>query len=81
MYPPGSLVELTNGLVGVVISASPDLPHRPALKILGDAASTLFKEPYPLDLVELENQTIFVKEVLDDERAATFIVTKTQLSK
>lgn len=76
MYPPGSLVELTNGLVGIVISASPELPHRPKLKVLGDATETLFEESYPLDLIELENQTIFVKEVLGDERAATFIVAK-----
>jgi HD-GYP domain-containing protein (c-di-GMP phosphodiesterase class II) len=76
MYPPGSLVELTNGLVGVVISADSNLPHRPTLKILGDSSDSLFKEHYLLDLVELENQTLFVKEVLSDERAAAFISAK-----
>lgn len=76
MYPPGSLVELTNGLVGVVISADSNLPHRPTLKILGDSSDSLFKEHYLLDLVELENQTLFVKEVLSDERAAAFISIK-----
>ena len=76
MYPPGSLVELTNGLVGVVISADSNLPHRPTLKILGDSSDSLFKEHYLLDLVELENQTVFVKEVLGDERAAAFISSK-----
>lgn len=76
MYPPGSLVELTNGLVGVVISADSNLPHRPKLKILGDSSDSLFKEHYLLDLVELENQTLFVKEVLSDERAAAFICAK-----
>ena len=76
MYPPGSLVELTNGLVGVVISADSNLPHRPTLKILGDSSDSLFKEHYLLDLVELENQTLFVKDVLSDERAAAFISIK-----
>ena len=76
MFPPGSLVELTNGLVGVVISADSNLPHRPTLKILGDSSDSLFKEHYLLDLVELENQTVFVKEVLGDERAAAFISSK-----
>ena len=76
MYPPGSLVELTNGLVGVVISADAALPHRPKLKILGDSEDALFKESYLFDLVELENQTVFVKEVLGDERAAAFISAK-----
>ena len=76
MYPPGSLVELTNGLVGVVISADSNLPHRPTLKILGDSSDSLFKEHYLLDLVELENQTLFVKEVLSDEWAAAFISIK-----
>lgn len=76
MYPPGSLVELTNGLIGVVISAETNLPHRPKLKILGDSSNMLFNESYLLDLAELENQTIFVKEVLDDERAAILIAAK-----
>ena len=76
MYPPGSLVELTNGLIGVVLSASANLPHRPKLKILGDASDSVFKEPYLLDLVELENQTLFVREVLSDDRAAAFISAK-----
>ncbi len=78
MYPPGSLVELTNGFIGIVISASPDLPHRPKLKILADSIDidTLLQEPYSLDLLELENQTLFVKEVLNDEIACQFITKK-----
>ena len=78
MYPPGSLVELTNGLIGIVISASPDLPHRPKLKILADSIDidTILAEPYLLDLLELENQTLFVKEVLNDEIACQFITNK-----
>lgn len=76
MYPPGSLVELTNGLVGVVISASPDLPHRPKLKILADSLDQARREPYILDLVDLENQTLFVKDVLNDETACQFITAK-----
>lgn len=67
MYTQGSLVKLTNGLVGVVLSSSPDMPHRPKLKILGDSDGQALKETYLLNLTDLENQTLFVSDVLDDE--------------
>ena len=70
MYPPGSLVELTNGLIGVVVSASQAMPHRPSLKILAQTDETPIAEPFMLDLADIDQQTIFVKDVLDDERAA-----------
>ena len=76
MYPVGSLVELTNGLIGVVISASQDMPHRPQLKILADADESLLENPFFLDLADLDNQTLFVHEVLNDERASHFISAK-----
>lgn len=72
MYAQGSLVELTNGLVGVVLSSSPDLPHRPKLKILGASDGKPLGEPFLLNLTDLENQTLFVSEVLDDEAAEKF---------
>ena len=70
MYPPGSLVELTNGLIGVVVSASQAMPHRPSLKILAQTDETPIAEPFMLDLADIDQQTIFVKDVLDDERVA-----------
>ncbi|MHC1761562.1 MAG: HD-GYP domain-containing protein [Negativicutes bacterium] len=73
MYPIGSLVELTNGLIGVVMSATPSMPHRPHLKILADAEELALEKPFSLDLADLENQTIFVKNVLSDEKASRFI--------
>jgi len=75
MYPSGSIVELTNGLVGVVVSTtSQDMPHRPQLKILADSAGNQLETPYLLDLAGLENQTLFVREVLSDERASRFML-------
>jgi putative nucleotidyltransferase with HDIG domain len=73
MYPPGSLVKLTNGLIGVVISASPAMPHRPRLKILAHADDSPVENSFILDLEELEHQTIFVKDILNDEQAAKFM--------
>ena len=70
MYPPGSLVELTNGFIGVVVSASQAMPHRPRLKILANADESPVENSFILDLVDLEHQTIFVKDILNDERAA-----------
>jgi len=73
MYPIGTLVELTNGFIGVVTSVSPSLPHRPVLKILGNPDGSDLTAPFIFDLADLENQTLFVKEILDDARAAQFI--------
>jgi len=73
MYPIGSLVELTNGLVGVVMSANQDMPHRPQLKIFANSDESVLEMPFLLDLADLDNQTVFVQEVLNDERAARFI--------
>ena len=73
MYPTGSLVELTNGLIGVVLSATPSLPHRPHLEILADADESMLENPFSLDLADLENQTVFVKNVLSGEKAARFL--------
>ena len=74
MYPQGILVELTNGLVGVVLSSSQDLPHRPRLKILASLNGEILKEPFILNLADLDTQTLFIKDVLDDETASTFLV-------
>jgi putative nucleotidyltransferase with HDIG domain len=73
MYPLGTLVELTNGFIGIVLATSPALPHRPLLKILCNPDGSTLEMPFTLDLAELENQTLFVKEILSDEKAAQFI--------
>jgi HD-GYP domain-containing protein (c-di-GMP phosphodiesterase class II) len=73
MYPIGSVVELTNGQIGVVLSANQGMPHRPRLKILAKSDGPPLQESYILDLADLINQTIFVREVLDSERATRFI--------
>jgi HD-GYP domain-containing protein (c-di-GMP phosphodiesterase class II) len=72
MYPTGSVVKLTNGFVGLVVSASQDMPHRPKIKILATADEIKLETPFLLDLVDLENQTLFVENVLNDEEAAQF---------
>lgn len=36
LYPIGSVVELSNGAVGVVVAANPVFPYRPQIKVLRD---------------------------------------------
>lgn len=36
LYPIGSVVELSNGAVGIVVSANPLFPYRPFIKLLKD---------------------------------------------
>ena len=73
MYPHGILVELTNGFIGIVAFSNPALPHRPLIKVLANPDGSMLDIPFPLDLSDLDNQTIFVKEILNDARAAQFI--------
>lgn len=38
LYPVGSVVELSNGAIGVVVAANPVFPYRPQIKVLKDEA-------------------------------------------
>lgn len=62
-YPVGSVVELTDGSVGLVIATHPpsddvQTPARPVLAILADAEGELLASPKPLDLARVEGRAI-----------------------
>lgn len=66
IYPVGSLVELSNGTVGVVISQNEHHRLKPFIMILLDDRKQLLKEFYELDL----------RQAVDEEGAATISITK-----
>lgn len=53
IYPPGSLVELMNGSVGIVLDVNEKYRHLPRIIILRDADNKVFS-PYIVNLIEIE---------------------------
>jgi len=53
VYPPGSIVELTNGAVGLVQEVNEQYRHLPLVLILRDAEGREI-EPYRVDLAQIE---------------------------
>ena len=51
VYPPGTLVEMTNGEVGIVVSANADSRLRPKVELVADSDKKL-RPPYVVNLFE-----------------------------
>lgn len=70
IYPPGSLVELTSGEVGIVLSTNPNHRLRPKIELLLNAAKVPC-EPRILDLEEepldLDDRPYVIKQAVPDE--------------
>mgnify|MGYP000128951862 FL=1 len=50
IYPPGTLVEMTSGEVGIVVSANPDARLRPKVELVM-TADKKFRAPYIINLI------------------------------
>jgi HD-GYP domain-containing protein (c-di-GMP phosphodiesterase class II) len=73
IYPVGSVVELNNGVIGKVISATPALPLRPKIQVLIDEFGERVGEETVLDLQTIDNLFIkrplsksYVKQILNE---------------
>jgi HD-GYP domain-containing protein (c-di-GMP phosphodiesterase class II) len=71
-YPIGSVVELADGAVGLVVATHPDRrdltsPARPVLALLTDPEGQPLPAPQPLDLAQVEGRSI-VRSLPADER-------------
>jgi putative nucleotidyltransferase with HDIG domain len=51
IYPPGTLVEMTNGEVGIVVSANPNARLRPKVELVLNHDKKL-RQPYVINMVE-----------------------------
>ncbi|MBE9912482.1 HD-GYP domain-containing protein [Paenibacillus donghaensis] len=52
IYPPGLTVKLSTGETAVVSRIHPNMPHRPVVRILGDAEGQSLHVPYEMDLAK-----------------------------
>ncbi len=57
IYPPGNLVRLDNGAVGVVMAVHAPEPFKPRVKVIRTAAGELIDVPYEVNLWEMGDQT------------------------
>ncbi|MCS7185205.1 MAG: HD domain-containing protein [bacterium] len=66
LYPPGTLVKLNTGEIGIITSTTPKLPTRPQVKLLIDPEGNKIKEPKFLNLTM--TPMIYVLEAVDEQK-------------
>jgi putative nucleotidyltransferase with HDIG domain len=54
IYPVGSYVQLEGGEIARVIRAQPEIPEKPVIAIVADAARTILSDPVEIDLAMTE---------------------------
>ncbi|HMA99526.1 MAG TPA: HD domain-containing phosphohydrolase, partial [Spirochaetota bacterium] len=64
MYPLGSVVQLKDMSMGVVIDANPRVPLRPTVKVVINADGEVLKENKIINMAEATS--VFIHEVIDD---------------
>lgn len=65
IYPIGSIVQLNNGIIGIVSRANPKFPLRPVIRILLDEFGDKILEIEEIDLEETPN--LFITSTLNSE--------------
>jgi len=72
VYPIGSLVELNDGSVGLVIGSVPRKPLRPIIKLIFDSEKNRLSDLIIINL--LEETALFVNRVLDEKEAGVSLL-------
>lgn len=72
VYPIGSLVELSDGGVGLVIGSVPRKPLRPIIKLIFDSEKNRLSDLIIINL--LDETALFVNRVLDEKEAGVSLL-------
>jgi len=64
VYPIGSIVELNNGTIGIVIGSIPQKPLRPIVKLIIDSNKKRFTDTIIVNL--LEEKALYITRALDE---------------
>ena len=64
LYPPGSIVELNDGAVGVVVGSREKDLFRPQVLLQSDSQGVPYESPRVLDLHEEGEKELFIRKVL-----------------
>lgn len=71
VYPVGTMVHLSSGDIGVVVSVPPDLPLRPMVRLIVDKNRRLYPNTAFIDMQK--NLTVFIDQVVDGEALKNLI--------
>lgn len=71
IYPPGLTVKLSTGETGVVSSIHTSTPHRPVVRIFGDAEGQRLQTPYEIDLAKA--LSVIITDVDGADAESTFL--------
>ena len=63
IFPPGSLIELDNGDVGVVIRTSMVDLYRPTVEVIYDSAGNKYSESQTINLLERDRHGDFQRAI------------------
>ena len=64
VYPPGSLVELDTGEIGIVVKESRSDKERPQVEVLYDSLGNRLNDPYLADLTEKGDKDKHLKSII-----------------
>lgn len=71
VYPVGTIVQLSSGDIGVVVSVPAELPLRPVIRLIVDKNRRLYPNSAFLDMQK--NLTVFIDQVVDGDALKNLI--------
>ena len=81
IYPPGNLVRLDTGELGVVLRVYAPDPYRPKVRVIADKAGEKLFRPYDINLWETSDATDGPKAVLNPVDPKTVALIPSRISK
>lgn len=63
IYPSGTLVELSNGRLAIVITPNTEIPEKPFIKIIYNKSSSSYETPYEIDLAKNVKGIVIIRSV------------------
>ena len=68
VYPPGTLVQLNNGYVGMVVSINESLPSRPCVQMVCNPDGATLDNPEPIDLARKDYTKLQVAKAVEPDK-------------
>ncbi|MBB1488474.1 HD-GYP domain-containing protein [Oceanospirillum sediminis] len=68
VYPPGTLVQLNNGYVGMVVSVNESLPSRPCVQMVCNPDGATLDNPEPINLASKDYIKLQVAKALEPDK-------------
>ena len=73
VYPVGSIIELDNGQMAIVVKANLDNPLTPDIMLVTDTNKNILSMPKSIDLADAHNQLNILGKLTEDDPLNEFI--------